>query len=87
MFTLLFWKDALARAVEMSAHATVTALGAKATFVPLHWTQVAALAGTAFVTSLATSLIAVPAPGSPGSVGPLLRVFRARRHGEHEATR
>jgi len=61
MFSVLFWKQALERAVKSAAQALVLVLGASQ-FDWLHagWGAVAVGAGSAFVLSVITSIVSAP---------------------------
>ena len=57
MFSVMFWKDALERAVRTAAQAAVALLTAGATgLLDVDWVQVASVSGLAAVVSVLTSV-------------------------------
>lgn len=69
MFTKLFWKDAVERAIKTAAQAAVALLTSGVTgIVDVDWMNVLSVSALAFVTSVLTSLISANT-GDKGTAG------------------
>ena len=57
MFTLMFWRDAIERAVKTAAQTAVALIGTDMVgFLELDWLQIASVSGVAAVLSVLTSV-------------------------------
>ncbi len=73
MFTILFWKDALERAVKTAAQTAVALLGTGLVGVlDVDWLQVLSVSAVAALVSLLTSIGSTPF-ADPGTAGLLRR--------------
>lgn len=80
LFNSVFLKDMGERAVRVFAASLLGAFTASETVATIHWPAVLAVAGTAVLISVLTSLVSIPISGSQTA-----SLIPAVSHGRHEA--